>query len=55
MEEKLIETKQDQPIVKKKVYTPPTLIVYGKLTDLTAAGSAGNPEQGSDSKNKLRP
>jgi hypothetical protein len=44
MEEKLIGTKEEAN-VEKKVYTAPTLTVYGKLTDLTAGGSQGNPEQ----------
>lgn len=45
MEEKLIEKKQDQPIVIKKVYTPPLLTIYGKLTELTAAGVGSTTEQ----------
>ena len=53
MEEKLIEKKQDQTVVKK-VYTPPTLTVYGKLTELTAGGSGTdvevNPGQGEPKK-----
>ena len=44
MEEKLIEKEQDQPVVKKKVYTPPTLTLYGKLAELTAGGSKNAPE-----------
>jgi len=44
MEEKSIETKQEEPTAKK-VYTPPTLSVYGKLTELTAAGTAQDREQ----------
>ena len=47
MEEKLIETKQEGPTLEKKVYTPPALTVYGKLTDLTAGGSKGSLEGGS--------
>ena len=39
MEEKLIEKEGDEAIAKKKVYTPPTLTVYGKLTELTAGGT----------------
>ena len=44
MEENLIEKEQDQTIVKKKVYTPPTLTVYGKLTELTAGGTGMDTE-----------
>jgi hypothetical protein len=44
MGEKLIETKQDQPVLKKKVYIPPTLIVYGKISDLTKSGGTGKKE-----------
>lgn len=48
MEEKTLENKQGElsaaaagrrKAVVKKVYTPPTLTVYGKLTELTAGGS----------------
>ncbi|HEX5941415.1 MAG TPA: lasso RiPP family leader peptide-containing protein [Anaerolineales bacterium] len=45
MDEKPMEKEQEQPVVEKKPYTPPALIVYGKLTELTAGGSTGNPEQ----------
>jgi hypothetical protein len=44
MEEKAIEEKQGQPIGKKKVYTSPTLTMYGKLTELTAGGSGVSKE-----------
>ena len=44
MDEKLIEKEGDQPVVKKKVYTPPTLTVYGRLTELTAGGSQPDTE-----------
>lgn len=44
MEKNLIEKKQDQPVVKKKVYTPPTLTVYGKLSELTAGGNKSKGE-----------
>ena len=37
MDEKLNQEGQDQP-TEKKVYTPPTLITYGKLNELTAGG-----------------
>jgi hypothetical protein len=44
MEEKVIEKKEEQPIEPKKVYTPPMLTVYGKLTELTAGGSQPDTE-----------
>jgi hypothetical protein len=44
MEQNLVEKKQVQLPVAKKVYTPPTLIVYGKLTELTAGGSGTKNE-----------
>ena len=44
MDEKPIEREQEHPVVEKKVYTPPALTVYGKLTELTAGGSLGFPE-----------
>jgi hypothetical protein len=48
MKEKTIEKRQDQPAAEKKVYTPPTLTIYGKLTELTAAGSkSGNATENS--------
>ena len=54
MDEKLIKEEQDQPVVKKKVYTPPALTVYGKLTELTAGGTGleveNNPGQGEPKK-----
>ncbi len=28
----------------KRVYNPPTLVVYGAVSELTAAGSTGKPE-----------
>jgi hypothetical protein len=55
MEEKSIEPKQEKANVEKKVYTPPKLNVYGKLTDLTAGGSLGEPEGMSSTKTKQRP
>jgi hypothetical protein len=37
MDEKPIENKErEDPVVEKKVYSPPTVTVYGKLTELTA-------------------
>ena len=44
MDGKLIETKQDQEIVEKRLYTPPKLVAYGKLTELTAGGSGTKQE-----------
>ena len=44
MDEKKIKKKQKQPTEEKKVYTPPTLTVYGKLTELTA-GSGGTKNE----------
>jgi hypothetical protein len=44
MEEKLIENKAEQPAEVKKAYTPPTLTLYGKLTQLTGGGASGNKE-----------
>jgi hypothetical protein len=44
MDEKLNVLQNDQRVENKKIYTPPVLTTYGKLTDLTAGGSAGNNE-----------
>ena len=44
MNEKLIESKEEQLVELKKVYTPPSVTLYGKLTDLTAGGSKNMPE-----------
>jgi hypothetical protein len=44
MDEKPIVKEGEQPVIKEKVYTPPTLTVYGKLTELTAGGSRGTTE-----------
>jgi len=52
MEEKTLEKNQGEmsaaanktKVVVKKAYTPPSLTLYGKLTDLTAGGSLGDPE-----------
>lgn len=46
MEEEVIKQKQDQKIAKKKVYIPPLLTVYGKLTELTAGGGGTRVESG---------
>ena len=37
---------------KIRPYAPPTLSIYGSVTRLTAAGTAGVPESGSGSTNK---
>lgn len=55
MNEKPMEKEQEQPIVEKKAYTPPTLTVYGKLTELTAGGSGQAHEAGNPHEPKLRP
>ena len=47
MDEELMKNPQEQHIRKSKVYTPPTLTRYGKLTELTAAGT-GQLVEGSD-------
>ena len=53
MDEKLIETKEEQPVEPKKAYTPPKLTVYGKLTELTASGTQEGKE-GPGTGNALR-
>lgn len=53
MEEKVSEQKTDQKSVKKKIYTPPMLTVYGKFTELTAGGTMGSNE-GSMTTDKTR-
>jgi hypothetical protein len=52
MDEKPIEKEQEQPNVEKKVYSSPTLTVYGKVTELTGGGTKGTPEAGSPSASK---
>lgn len=47
MDEKPIEKEHEEPIVEKKVYTPPELTVYGKLTELTGGGTGSVAESGS--------
>jgi hypothetical protein len=44
MDEKSIEKEQEKPAEKTRVYTPPALTRYGKLTELTASGTAGEKE-----------
>jgi hypothetical protein len=53
MKEALKPKDQEQPAVEKKVYIPPTLTKYGKLTELTAGGS-GKKSEGSDVVNKTK-
>ena len=48
MEEKLIEIEQERQVVEKKVYTPPTVTIYGKLTELTATGTGQANENKND-------
>lgn len=55
MEEKKIEKKQAQPTVKKRVYTPPMLTVYGKLTELTAGGTNTTGEPGMSTVGNRKP
>ncbi len=50
MEEKKVETKLEQPQEQKKVYTLPTLTVYGKLTELTAKVKSGSGENSTNRK-----
>ena len=56
MDEKLNKEEQEQTVAKK-VYTSPTLTVYGKLSDLTAAGTGTKSEGAgtSDNKNRQKP
>ena len=44
MDDKLIEKKDEQLAKPKKEYRPPELTRYGKLTELTASGTAGQTE-----------
>jgi hypothetical protein len=44
MDEKPIESKEEKPVEGKKPYTAPGLTVYGKLTELTAAGTPNKAE-----------
>jgi hypothetical protein len=44
MEEKLIDNKNDQEVVDKKIYTPPVLQLYGKLIELTEGNNGTNLE-----------
>jgi hypothetical protein len=49
----IIKQEQEAPVEPKKRYTPPTLIVYGKLIQLTAGGPSGSNE-GSHSSNMAK-
>jgi hypothetical protein len=42
----VVKQEQEAPVEPKKPYTPPTLIVYGKLTELTAGGTGHQSENG---------
>ena len=44
MDDKLIEKKEEQPVKPKREYTPPDVIRYGKLTELTGGGT-GTPTE----------
>jgi hypothetical protein len=48
MEEKKVVQKQvqEQPLTENRTYTPPSLTVYGKLTELTGGGTISFPEAG---------
>jgi hypothetical protein len=46
MEEKPTEVKLERTLAEKKVYTPPSLNIYGKLTELTASGTRPGMENG---------
>lgn len=43
-----------QQVVSKPGYTAPTLVVYGGMATLTAAGSTGDMEQGSSNSGVMR-
>ena len=44
MDEKKIEKEQKRPTDERKVYTPPSLTVYGKLSELTGSGTGSQME-----------
>lgn len=44
MEEKQIKKKHNRKFMNKRVYTPPALTLYGKLTELTEGGTASPTE-----------
>ena len=41
-----MENHQKTPDSDKRPYTRPRLISFGKVSELTQAGTAGNPEEG---------
>jgi hypothetical protein len=47
--------KQEALVEPKKPYTPPTLIVYGKLTELTASGSGSKTESAGHVSGQAKP
>jgi hypothetical protein len=53
MEDKMIETNAVQPVEGKKTYSPPAVITYGKLTELTASGTTPGTE-GTGTGNKFK-
>jgi hypothetical protein len=54
MDEKNSGKKQVSVISEKKTYIPPTLTVYGKLTELTASGTNPGMENSSSVEDKLK-
>lgn len=44
MKEKAKTKEQEQPVAEKRTYSPPSLTVYGKLSELTAGGLSGKKE-----------
>lgn len=52
MDEKKTQKEQEQSNTRKKAYTPPALTMYGKLSELTGAGTGTSTEQGSQSMSK---
>jgi hypothetical protein len=53
MEDKKIESNAVQPVESKRAYTPPAVITYGKLTELTASGTTPGGE-GTGTGNKFK-
>jgi hypothetical protein len=50
MEPKVVEKDEQARETPKKAYTPPALIVYGKLIELTASGSLQPPPENTGSR-----
>lgn len=46
---------QEKVNVKKRRYTPPMLILYGKLADLTAGGTNASGEPGNSKVGNRKP